>query len=165
MIRQCLVCSKDFVTYPSKVKIGRGKYCSKKCCLTITAIEPGLGAAALRGKKPHNYRGWRYAGRGRKYRLVHRPDHPSADGCGYIREHRLVAEQKYGRIIESWEDVHHIDGNGLNNHPDNLVVMGKREHLELEHKNGRYTEHLNSLHANSKISGKTKDGVVHADES
>lgn len=31
MIKQCLVCSKDFNTYPSLIKIGKGKYCSKKC--------------------------------------------------------------------------------------------------------------------------------------
>lgn len=31
MIKQCLVCSKDFNTYPSLIKMGKGKYCSKKC--------------------------------------------------------------------------------------------------------------------------------------
>ena len=31
MIKQCEICSKDFKTYPSLIKIGKGKYCSRKC--------------------------------------------------------------------------------------------------------------------------------------
>jgi len=31
MIRQCLVCNKDFKTYNSLIKIGKGKYCSQNC--------------------------------------------------------------------------------------------------------------------------------------
>lgn len=31
MIKQCLVCSKDFKTYSNLIKIGKGKYCSRKC--------------------------------------------------------------------------------------------------------------------------------------
>lgn len=31
MIKQCLNCQKDFKTYESLIKIGKGKYCSKKC--------------------------------------------------------------------------------------------------------------------------------------
>lgn len=31
MIKNCLVCSKEFHTTPSRLKDGKGKYCSKKC--------------------------------------------------------------------------------------------------------------------------------------
>jgi len=31
MIKSCLQCGKEFHTYPSRIKLGRGKYCSKKC--------------------------------------------------------------------------------------------------------------------------------------
>lgn len=31
MQRNCLYCGKEFKTYPSRVKIGKGKYCSKEC--------------------------------------------------------------------------------------------------------------------------------------
>ena len=32
MIVKCLVCKKEFKTYPSLIKLGRSKYCSRKCC-------------------------------------------------------------------------------------------------------------------------------------
>jgi len=41
MIRNCKVCDKEFRTYPSKVKIGRGKYCSKECSNYVTLIKKG----------------------------------------------------------------------------------------------------------------------------
>ncbi len=71
------------------------------------------------------------------------PDHPNwkgghIDGNGYkvisrkgrtnLLEHRVVAAEKIGRALLPGEVVHHIDGNRLNNHPDNLVVMTKHEH-------------------------------------
>ena len=31
MIKECLKCSKKFNTYPSRIMVGRGKYCCKKC--------------------------------------------------------------------------------------------------------------------------------------
>jgi len=46
-------------------------------------------------------------------------------------EHRVVAEQKIGRLLLPNEHVHHIDGNKHNNHPDNLQVMTASEHLKL----------------------------------
>lgn len=48
-----------------------------------------------------------------------------------IDEHRFVMEQILGRKLESYEIVHHKDGNKLNNNPDNLVVMTLEEHSRL----------------------------------
>lgn len=45
-----------------------------------------------------------------------------------LLEHRLVAEQTLGRQILPFEDVHHINGDKLDNRPDNLEVVTKREH-------------------------------------
>ena len=45
-----------------------------------------------------------------------------------IRIHRIVAEEKIGRPLTVDEDVHHVDGNKLNFAPENLKVMGHREH-------------------------------------
>jgi len=48
---------------------------------------------------------------------------------GYYQEkksnkfiHRIIAEKKLKRKLKSWEIVHHIDYNKLNNHPNNLFV-------------------------------------------
>lgn len=42
--------------------------------------------------------------------------------------HRIVATAKLGRPLKKDEDVHHLDGDKLNFHPDNLEVRGHREH-------------------------------------
>jgi transposase len=62
------------------------------------------------------------------YKLIKAKDHPFADSKGYVREHRLVMEEKLGRFLTPDEIVHHIDENKLNNAPENLEVMSKAEH-------------------------------------
>jgi hypothetical protein len=46
----------------------------------------------------------------------------------YIKEHRWVMEQHIGRKLLRSEDVHHKDGNTLNNSIDNLEILTKSEH-------------------------------------
>jgi hypothetical protein len=43
-------------------------------------------------------------------------------------EHRLIMSEIIGRKLSSKEYVHHKDGNGLNNDPDNLELMSARDH-------------------------------------
>src|SRR5688572_7574911 len=31
MITACIICKRQFVTYPSRIRSGKGKYCSKQC--------------------------------------------------------------------------------------------------------------------------------------
>lgn len=50
--------------------------------------------------------------------------------------HRVVAEQKLGRKLRRGEVVHHIDGDRLNYHPDNLMIFGSQaEHLQWHREN------------------------------
>jgi HNH endonuclease len=56
------------------------------------------------------------------YVLIYRPTHHEANRHGQVREHRVVMEQKLGRLLQRGEVVHHLDGNRANNHPDNLEV-------------------------------------------
>ncbi|MDD3151013.1 MAG: HNH endonuclease [Candidatus Gastranaerophilales bacterium] len=48
-------------------------------------------------------------------------------------------EQKLGRLLEPYEDVHHIDGDPSNNNPDNLCVELHVEH-EKKHNPQKYSD-------------------------
>jgi hypothetical protein len=64
------------------------------------------------------------------YVKVYAPEHPHRDRHNKVWKHRLVMEQKVGRYLEPQEVVHHIDGNGMNNHPDNLELFANNaDHL------------------------------------
>ena len=48
-------------------------------------------------------------------------------------EHRVIMENILGRILERSEHVHHLDGDTLNNKPENLVVLSGQDHSSLNH--------------------------------
>ena len=62
-------------------------------------------------------------------------DHPMADVRGYAYEHRIIASEKIGRLLKKNEQVHHINGNKIDNRPENLqVISGMAEHRSLHRK-------------------------------
>ena len=60
-----------------------------------------------------------------------------------------------GRKLLSSEIVHHIDGNKLNNDPDNLEVMTRTDHTRMHHRNGDYA----SLHS-AEACKKAREGMI-----
>lgn len=50
-----------------------------------------------------------------------------------IRKHRLVMEQHLDRKLESWEIVHHKDGNSKNNNISNLELTSYSTHTLSHH--------------------------------
>lgn len=46
--------------------------------------------------------------------------------------HRLIYEEYHGDIIDGYI-IHHIDGNSVNNNPDNLVMMSRENHNKIHH--------------------------------
>lgn len=54
---------------------------------------------------------------------------------------RILMEEKLGRPLEPYEDVHHIDGDCENNDPDNLKIELHGEHQRL-HNSNKYEDKI-----------------------
>jgi hypothetical protein len=48
---------------------------------------------------------------------------------GSTLEHRIIMEKELGRKLKQNEDVHHINGDRLDNRVENLMVLSHRDHL------------------------------------
>jgi hypothetical protein len=59
--------------------------------------------------------------------MVYAPEHKNASNWGYVSEHRLVAEKKYGKSIEGYH-VHHLNGIRNDNRQENLVIIKPKDH-------------------------------------
>src|SRR4051812_20379021 len=75
MLKNCPVCDKQFVTFPSYEQKGRGKYCSVSCSLSVT------------GKK-----------RNRDYRLFSGRLNPNY-------QHGLLSNRERARVYSSWANM------------------------------------------------------------
>jgi hypothetical protein len=57
-----------------------------------------------------------------------------------VLEHVLIAERVLGRRLKKPEQVHHFDGNGLNNKNKNLIICPNMAYHKLLHKRQRDAE-------------------------
>ena len=64
------------------------------------------------------------------YVRVLRTDHPYTNH-GYVYEHRLVVEKFFGRFLEPWESVHHVNEVKVDNRLENLFLTTRKEHAAL----------------------------------
>ena len=67
------------------------------------------------------------------YVYIKNPKQPNARKNGYISEHRLIMSELINRPLYEDEEVHHIDGNGLNNDSKNLRLERKSTHKKINH--------------------------------
>lgn len=62
------------------------------------------------------------------------PMHPKANDKGLYPLHRVLVENKLGRLLEPGEDVHHVNENKCDDSIENLAVLSKSEHTKLHRK-------------------------------
>lgn len=138
-IRHCEICGKVLLT-------SQKRFCSKACYGQWlhehpegrSWFKPGTPA----WNKGKGYKAgsehWNWKGGRRKHQAgyieVQAPDHPRANGSGYVLEHRLVVEEHLGRYLTEDEVVHHINGKKDDNRIDNLLPLARSEHQSMHTK-------------------------------
>ena len=74
------------------------------------------------------------------YFWIWKPYHPRQNG-GYVKRSVLVLEKKLRRSLENGEFPHHVDGNRMNDDPQNLELTDRSSHMKIHLANGDLTKH------------------------
>lgn len=117
----------------SRAKVARSR--SEASKLAFITGRQQVGKALLeydhksspKGANHYNWRGGRVK-TSCGYFYMYAPDHPCANGSGYVLEHRLVMEKKIGRPLLPSERVHHINGIKDDNRLGNLQLLSPADH-------------------------------------
>ena len=122
--RECAFCGKEF--YLSLSLVRDMNFCSKSCARKQRNFEDNPA------KREEVKRKIAFArmcqGEGKTYPRLNNK-----------HIHRIVAEVKLGRRLQTGEIVHHIDGNKRNYNPENIQVLkNQREHARAHNKGGRF---------------------------
>lgn len=99
---------------------------------------PAYGVHRLKENSP-GWKGGRYVLKGKytSYLKIHIPEHPKADRGGYVYQHILVAEKVLCKLLPQGAEIHHVDGDGLNNNHNNLVICQSHSyHMALHERSG-----------------------------
>lgn len=86
----------------------KSRYCNQKCVQYVKSVASTIANKPYLGEDGYLYQSCRW--------------HPRSGVNGAISEHILVMERKLGRFLLPGENVHHINGNKADNHPENLEL-------------------------------------------
>ena len=122
MKKLCKQCEKEFNTIPAKIKVGKGKYCSRSCYAKAITMRP-----EDRKPKCDVYRDYRNRVRfgGNRFKAFERDNH-QCQHCG----------------TKDKLQIHHIDGRGYktvgikeaNNSLENLLTLCPYCHIKVTNK-------------------------------
>ena len=139
--RTCLWCGETFLAYPSEIKKGGGKFCSRKCSMTFrNTYDNPTKSAEVRAKISLHHAD--VSGENNPMFMKRGEQAPSyKDGRTYFkgdiyRRILLASGRKQEcEICKTTSDlcVHHIDGNHDNNVLDNLTWVCYNCHNNIKH--------------------------------
>lgn len=111
---KCDNCGKEFLTFPCYLKRQRrNRFCGKTCEAEFKSFNNTV--EQWQGGHVSSSNGYRYIRINGKQ----------------VEEHRLVMQRHLGRELTTDEQVHHINGDKLDNRLENLALITNSEHQKL----------------------------------